>query len=110
MTLQPDRLMTVLCTIVARVPDGTDAYGGDKVTEVESEARCWYGSPATEERGGQVFQTLIGYFGPDTVLDYVTAVDIDGLGRFEVDGTPIAHRSPRTGVATHKTVKLRRGA
>lgn len=110
MSLQPERLMTVPCTVVARVPAGTDAYGGDKVTEVTSQARCWYAAVATEERGGQVFHTVTAYFAPDAPLDYATAVDIEGAGAWEVDGTPMAHKSPRTGVYTHKTVRLKRGA
>ena len=110
MTLQPSRLMTVPCTIVTRVPDGTDPYGGPLLTDVETSAQCWYGPVSTEERGGQVFHTVVAYFAPFTELDHLTAVTIDGAGTWEVDGVPMAHKSPRTGVYTHQTVKLRRGA
>jgi hypothetical protein len=108
--MEPTRLMTVPCEIVSRVPGAPDKYGGDTLTESRTEARCWYSSPTTEERGGQVVTAMTGYFGPDAVLDHVARVEIEGVGSFEVDGHPLAHRSPRTGVLTHQTVRLRRGA
>lgn len=108
--MRPDRLMTVPCTVVARVPAGSDAYGAPTVTEVATSERCWYSSPATEERNGQVFTSVTLYFGPDAVLDHVTRVEVEGVGSFEIDGDPLAHRSPRTGVLTHQTARGRAGA
>lgn len=114
MTLTPQRLMTVPCTIVSRRPTGTDQYGAAVVAEDRHPARCWYspssgapGSPSTEEREGRVFTTITLYFGPDEVLDRATRVEVDGIGSWEVDGEPLAHRSPRTGVLTHRTVRGR---
>ena len=110
MSLQPTRLMTIPCSIVKRVPGGTDRYGGAVMTETSTATRCWYSSPTTEEREGQVFQAITAYFAPDADLDNVARVSIDGVGVFEVDGSPLAHRSPRTQVPTHITVRLKRGA
>jgi len=108
--MQPSRLLTVPCEVVARVPGPPDVYGGDTMTEVRTSSSCWYSNPTTEERGGRVITMLTGYFGPDAVLDHVTRVDVEGIGSFEVDGSPLAHRSPRTGVLTHQTVRLRAGS
>ena len=102
--------MVVPCQIIARVPGAPDVYGGDVMTEVATTAKCWYSNPSVEERGGQTFTVLTSYFAPDAVLDHVARVEIDGVGSFEVDGSPLAHKSPRTGVLTHKTVRLRAGA
>lgn len=107
MTLAPARLLNVPCTVVSRVPAGADAYGAAVVEEQRQPARCWYSSPATEEREGRVFTTITLFFGPDEALDMATRVEVEGIGSWEVDGEPLAHRSPRTGVLTHRTVKGR---
>jgi hypothetical protein len=108
--MNPERLLTVPCTIVARVPSGEDAYGAPTVVEQTTAERCWYSSPTTEERNGQVFTAVTLYFGPDAVLDHITQVEVEGIGSFEIDGDPLAHRSPRTGVLTHRTARGRAGA
>lgn len=108
--MNPARLMTVPCTVVSRVPAGLDDYGAPVLQERRTAATCWYGDPRTEEREGRVFSSLTLYFAPDVALDHVTAVEVDGVGSFEVDGQPIAHRSPRTGVPTHQTAKGRAAA
>jgi hypothetical protein len=107
MTLAPQRLMTVPCTVVSRVPDSTDAYGAAVVVEERAAARCWYSEPSTSEREGRVLTTITLYFGPDELLDRATRVEVEGIGSWEVDGEPLAHRSPRTGVLTHRTVRGR---
>jgi hypothetical protein len=66
--------------------------------------------PTTEERGGQVFTSMTVYFAPDVDLDSVTRIEIEGVGSYEVDGKPLSHRSPRTGILTHSTVKVRSGS
>jgi hypothetical protein len=110
MTLSPQRLMTVPCTVVSRIPDGTDDYGAAVVVEHRSAARCWYSEPVTSEREGRVFTAITVYFAPDVALDRATRIEVDGIGSWEVDGQPLAHRSPRTGVLTHQTVRGRAGA
>lgn len=110
MTLRPERLMTVPCQVVRRIPGTPDAYGSDVMTETVTQSRCWYSSPTTDERNGVVLQFLTLYFGPDDVLDNVTRVEVEGIGSWEIDGVPLAHRSPRSGVLTHQTVKGRRAA
>jgi hypothetical protein len=110
MTLAPQRLMTVPCVVVSRVPSGTDAYGSAITVEDRARSRCWYSQPSTEEREGRVFTSIVLYFGPDEVLDHATRVEVEGIGTWEIDGEPIAHRSPRTGVLTHRTARGRKGA
>lgn len=109
--MRPDRLFVVPCTVIASEPTGmTGTHGETVLQEAATTAKCWYSSPTTEERLGQVFTTLTVYFSPEVVLDHVTRIDIEGLGSFEVEGTPLAHMSPRTRVPTHQTVKVRAGA
>ena len=108
--MRPDRLFVVPCTVVARTPVSVGAHGETVLQEAASTAKCWYSSPTTEERLGQVFTTLTVYFSPEVVLDHVTKIEIEGLGSYEVEGVPLAHVSPRTKVPTHQTVKVRAGA
>ena len=105
--MNPERLMIVPCVITTRTPTGVDSYGANQYQELDTQSRCWYSNPQTSERNGQVFTELTLYFTPDVELDHVTTVQVEGVGMFEVDGIPLAHRSPRTGVLTHKTVKGR---
>jgi hypothetical protein len=107
--MDPGRLMTVQGTVVSRIPSGEDRYGGALLAETRTSEKCWYSNPSTEERGGQVIQTLTVYFPPDAVLDHVTALELPGLGSWEIDGGPIPHISPRTKTPTHITVRVRRG-
>jgi hypothetical protein len=102
--------MTLTGTLISRAPGPPDQYGGDVLVDTATSVACWFSSPTTEERLGQVFQMLTLYVPPLTPVDNVTAVDLPGLGRWEVDGAPIAHVSPRTQVPTHTTIRIRRGA
>lgn len=107
--MNPERLMTLTGQIITRTPGPPDQYGGDVLVEAATDVLCWYSSPTTEERAGQVFQVLTLYTPPGTPLDHVTAIDLPGLGRFEVDGRPLEHVSPRTQMPTHVTIRIRRG-
>jgi hypothetical protein len=108
--VNPERLMTLDGTLISRAPGPPDAFGGDVLVSTSTPVKCWFSSPQTEERLGQVFQVLTLYVPPYTPVDNITAVDLPGMGTFEVDGSPMSHVSPRTMTPTHTTIRIRRGA
>ena len=99
------------CTIIRRSESGsTDRYGNDipsedlipSVCEVQQQRRT-----EDRERGEASEADWLGIFPAGTDLDTGDAVEVDGLGTFEMVGAPWPARNPRTQAESHVEATLR---
>lgn len=104
------------CVLLYRTEDGgEDAYGNEIPTVSRVEAVCEIQQDRREERGnaGEVSDTRwTGYFLPGVELRTADAVEVEGIGTFELVGDPWPARNPRTQAEQHVEASLRlvRGA
>lgn len=102
------------CLLIRRSESGdTDDYGNDIATETIVATVCEIQQirrtePATE---GELSQgDWVAFFLPGTALDTSDAIEVDGLGTFELVGGPWVVRNPRTQQESHVEASLRRTA
>lgn len=104
------------CTLVYRTDTGdTDELGNVIPSETRVDAVCEVQQDRREEPGdaGEVSDTRwSGYFLPGVDLRTADAVQVEGIGTFELIGDPWPARNPRTETEEHveATLRLVRGA
>lgn len=89
-----------------------DDYGNEETAPTRTETVCEVQQRRTDEvTEGEVSDAeWLGIFPAETELDTGDAVEVEGLGTFEVDGAPWPARNPRTQTESHVEVALRRVA
>lgn len=104
--------LTRACTILHRVPDGTDDDGNEKYRDEPVDAVCSLQQEDREEPGGSGefsdTRWLI-VLNPDQVVDTAAAVVVDG-DTFEVVGEPWAVWNPWEQRFNHVELTARRTA
>lgn len=100
------------CTIIRRLESSTtDAHGNEVPEEDLVTTVCEVQQQQRQEQGlaGELSDTRwLGFFLPGVELRTGDAVDVDGLGTFELVGDPWPARNPRTQQESHVEATLRR--
>lgn len=106
--MDPTRLINIPCSLITRNESSKDEYGGSVLTETPVETTCFYTQSTITETAGVPYQSITVFLPPDVVPDYVSSIVIEGAGEFQVDGTPIPYKHPRTMRLLHHRLLARR--
>jgi hypothetical protein len=102
------------CTLIQRSDSGTIDRYGDQIKDRSSvDAVCELQQVRRKEVDGQIsVGDWDGFFPAGTILDTVSAVQVSGLGTFEVVGAPWSVRNSGTRRDSHveATLRLTKGA
>lgn len=109
MTLE--KLINLPCTIIRRSDSAEeDDYGNALAGAEEVDTVCEIQQKMRDENaeGEPASADWLGIFPAGTTIDSDDAVEVDGIGRFEVIGAPWSARNPRKQTVSHIEATLRR--